>query len=87
MTSRCGSLLPSGFRLTCALLMTSPHSEGPFIRVVDPTVDMAAVGHYNHNRTTQEMLVEVVLDGPTDKKRDHLLHGLGANFSRKVNAV
>ena len=65
---------------------TQINDVGPYVRTVDPTVDLAAVGQYNlKNRTTKQMLLEVVQDGPTDKSREFLLYGLAANFSRETS--
>ena len=67
-------------------VFTQINDLGPFVRTVDPTIDLAVVGQYNKKRTTTEMLTEVALDGPTEMSREHLLYGLASNFSREVSA-
>ena len=52
MTARCGGLLPSRFRLTCALLMTSSHSEGQVRKELLEMSSAYANSSQNHTKFT-----------------------------------
>jgi len=57
-------------------VFVAENDNGIYARLVDPTVDLMDVGRATLARTPLEVLKGVILEKPTHRKHEHLLHGV-----------